>query len=156
VPFGSSTPNYDTDRNGNPWLTLKPGDPPASASQRFEWRAGSLVRFRGTAGATLWLTGPAPGLFQSRNLDVDVELRRCAAGACTALATRSATSSGPFLDVLGIVVWSPVTANFGAIDVVLANGESLELVVTARAGSDDVWLAYDTSDARSSFDFQQT
>ena len=42
-------------------------------------------------------------------------------------------SSGPVLDLLGLVVWSPATLNFGAIDVVLANGESLELVVAAGA-----------------------
>ena len=156
VPNASGTPNYDTDRNGDPWLTLEPGGPPATAAQRFEWVAGSLVRFRGTAGATLWLTGPAPGLLQSRNLVVEVELRRCVAGVCTPIAIRSATSSGPFLDLLGLVVWSPARLNFGAIDVVLANGESLELVVAAGAGSDDVWLAYDSTAAPSSFDFQQT
>ena len=157
VPNGSSSPNYDTDRNGNPWLTLKPGDPPATAAQRFEWLASSPVRFRGTTGATLWLTGPAPGLLQSRNLVVDVELRRCAAGVCSTIATDGGSSSGPVLNLLGIiVVWTPVTLDFGAIDVVLAPGESLELVVTARTGSDDVWLAYDASAAQSRFDFVQT
>jgi hypothetical protein len=49
-----------------------------------------------------------------------------------------------------------VTLNFGAIDVVLAPGESLELVVTAQAGSDDVWLAYDASVAQSRFTFVQS
>jgi hypothetical protein len=157
VPNASSSPNYDTDRNGNPWLTLTPGDPPATAAQRFEWVAGSLVRFEGTAGATLWLTGPAPGLLQSRNLVIDAQLRRCSAGVCSTIATSGGSSSGPVLDLLGVlVVWNPVSLNFGAIDVVLGAGESLELVVAAGAGSDDVWLAYDASAAQSRFTFDQS
>ena len=152
VPNASGTPNYDTDRNGDPWLTLEPGGPPATAAQRFEWVAGSLVRFRGTAGATLWLTGPAPGLLQSRNLVVEVELRRCVAGVL--YADR---------DQIGDLIWS-VPGFAGTRRVVAGEvelwshrrGARERRVARARgrgpgAGSDDVWLAYDSTAAPSKF-----
>ena len=47
--------------------------------------------------------------------------------------------------------------NFGAIDVVLTSGESLELVVTAPSDADrDVWLAHDSTGAPSRFTFDQS
>ena len=130
--------------------TLEDGGGVPDGEQRFRWDTASWVRFTGTAGATLYVSGPSL-LGLGGELVVDVELRHCAATTARSLATRRVTSPGPLLG-LG---YATVSVNFGAIDVVLTSGESLELVVIApSATTRDVWLAHDTTGTRagSSFD----
>ena len=151
VPAASGEPNHDAGRNGDPWLTLIPGDPPATGAQRFGWTATSPVRFHGTATASIWLTGSTA----LSNYAIQVQLRRCTASGCVTIENRGTSASGPILSILGVQLWTPATVNFGTIDEVLAAGESLELVVTAT-GSRDVWLAYDTQPTPSRLDFNST
>jgi hypothetical protein len=107
------------------------------------------VRFAGTAGATLYVSGPTL-LGLGGELVIDVELRRCAGDDCAVLATRRATSLGPLLG-LG---YASVSVDFGAVDAVLTGGESLELVVTApSATTRDVWVAHDATGTPSRFTF---
>ncbi len=120
--------------------------------QRFRWDTGSWVRFTGTVGATFYLSGPSL-LGLAGELVVDADLRHCLGDDCAVLATRRVTSPGPLLG-LG---YATASVNFGAIDAVLVNGESLELVVTApSATSRDVWLAHDATGTPSRFTFVQS
>jgi len=128
--------------------------PDGNGRQAFRWDNASWVRFTGTAGATLYVSGPTTLLgLLGGPLTVDVELRRCAGEVCTTLVTQSVTTPGQLIQ-LG---YSSVSVNFGAIDVVLTNGESLEVVVIApSATTRDVWLAHDSTAYQSRFVFDRT
>jgi hypothetical protein len=132
--------------------TLEDGGGVPDGEQRFRWDSAAWVRFTGTAGATLYVSGPSL-LGLAGELVVDVELRHCAGADCAVLATRRATSPGPLLG-LG---YATVSVNFGAIDAVLTSGETLELVVTAPSDTTrDVWLAHDATGTPSRFMFVQS
>jgi hypothetical protein len=129
--------------------TLEDGAGVPDGQQRFRWDTGAWVRFTGTAGATLYVSGPSV-LGLAGELVVDVELRHCTGDDCATLATRRTTSPGPLLG-LG---YAAVSVDLGAIDAVLSVGDSLELVVTAPAATTrDVWLAHDATGSPSSFVF---
>jgi hypothetical protein len=131
--------------------TLADGAGVPAGQQRFRWDSAAWVRFTGTAGVTLYVTGPSL-LGIAGELVVDVELRHCAGDDCAVLATRRLTSPGPLLG-LG---YASASVNFGAIDAVLIPGESLELVLTApSATTRDVWLAHDATGTPSRFTFDQ-
>jgi hypothetical protein len=139
--------------SGSPYrTTLEDGAGAPDGQQRFRWDATSWVRFTGTAEVTLYVSGPSL-LGLAGELVVDVELRHCLGDDCAILATRRATSPGPLLGV----GYAAASVSFGAIDVVLTSGESLELVLTAPAATTrDVWLGHDATSARSRFDFDQS
>lgn len=132
--------------------TLEDGAGAPDGQQRFRWDTTSWVRFTGTAGATLYVSGPSL-LGLAGELVVDVELRHCTGDDCATLATRRATSPGPLLG-LG---YATVSVNFGAIDAVLIGGDSLELVVIAPDDTTrDVWLAHDATGTPSRLVFSQS
>ena len=132
---------------------LEDGGGVPNGQQRFRWDTAAWVRFTGTAGATLYLSGPGLPLgLLGGPLTVDVELRHCAGDDCTSLVTRRVTVPGSLVQLGN----ATVSVNFGAIDAVLTGGESLELLVSAPSVTTrDVWLAHDGTGAPSQFTFDE-
>jgi hypothetical protein len=148
-PIALFVPNYDTDRPDNaPGLTLK-HDSGSESEQRFGWDATQSVRFRGTVDVVLYATGKN----NNGSFVLDARLRSCRGSDCTEIAYDRTSAGSPLLG-LG---YTTVTFELGAIDVVLAAGDSLELSVMVPTESGrHVWLAYDTLLTASRLDFNPT
>jgi hypothetical protein len=136
-------PNYDTDRDHEPGLTLERG----SSSQRFRWDIAHAVELRGAVAVQLHATaadnrGP---------FTLDVALRSCRASVCTDIASRRESTISPSQG------FSAITFDLGVVDLTVGAGDAIELVIAAPAESGgDVWLAYDATVAPSRFVYART
>jgi hypothetical protein len=134
--------NYDTDRNGDPGLTLYRG-----SSQRFRWEITQAGRLQGAAAAVLHATGK---LHHGEFL-LDAWLRLCRGDTCETIGSARAQGETPADG------WDELTFELGPIDVELAPGDALELKVEVPGESPHhVWLAYDSLETPSRFAFDST
>ena len=139
----ASLPNYDTDRDSDPGLTLARGvgvgDPDPTTKQVWTANLG-----------TYDLSGSAQLRFrvavqdQTKNLDgeFEVQLSACNAGltACSALGSTTATFNQPGGE------WANVVENFSISGGTTASRPILRITVAALNASDgDLWFAYDTT-----------
>jgi HD-GYP domain-containing protein (c-di-GMP phosphodiesterase class II) len=138
-----AVPNYDTDRNSDPGLTLQPaGAAPldSASAQRFSFTPTEPMQLGGPASLRLTL-GDA-GL-DGDAVTVIVGVYDCTqAGSCTLLAsdTESLSAAG----------FQSVVFDLGDIDRTIPSNRRLQLrVATTDASSGDVWLLYDYTSAPS-------
>lgn len=147
-PQNAVVPNFDTDRNADPGLTIigSPGtmrtsDPAGVQVWRFP---ESFTTIDGTVALDLWVApvgAPTPGQFRVRAGFFDCDLART---SCTRIVRDTLTLDG----VDG--VFAPVTFDLtiGADPYVAGPGRRLELrYATLNGSSNDSWIAYDSADA---------
>jgi hypothetical protein len=121
-----AVPNFDTDRNADPGLTLAEGE-----SQRFELQPDSPLRFDGVA--TVWLGMGDAGL-DGDQVVVDVELLEClSSGNCRVVGRAVVTSQGTGFRM--------VAFDFGVIRETIPVSRTFVVLITVQAG--DAWLVYD-------------
>jgi hypothetical protein len=139
-------PNYDTDRDSDPGLTLT-RDSDAQREQRFRWEITQEVRLDGPAAVQLHATGA----HNRGPFTLDVGLRSCRGSECNDIASRRESTISPGQG------FATITFDLGRIDVALTPGDTVELVIGVPPDSaSDVWLAYDTTATASRFAFVET
>jgi hypothetical protein len=145
-PLSPPVPDYGGD--GEPGLTLKDetGLGQEESEQSFRWDASQAVQFRGTVNVVLH----AKRRISDGPFMLDVRLRICGGTDCTEIKYQQVSS-----DQLGedYVTLNP---EFGSIDIELAAGEALELLIGAPPEGRQVWLAYDTAFTPSQLTSRQT
>jgi hypothetical protein len=135
----ASVANYDTDRNGDPGLTLFRG-----SSQRFRWDVTQAGRLQGAAAVVLHATGK----YHHGEFLLDAWLSLCRGDTCETIGSARAQGETPADG------WDELTFELGLIDVELASGDALELKVEVPGESEHhVWLAYDSLQTPSRFTF---
>jgi hypothetical protein len=145
APRNATLPNYDTDRNADPGLTLiaSPADLRSSdPAARQVWRLpADLTAVPATASLTLWVApvAAAPGdelRIRAGLFDCDEDRVRC---VLLVRDTLIVPATGGFVPL--VFDLSPGTAT------PLAPGRRAELRVAVPMASDaDVWIAYDAVD----------
>lgn len=138
-------PNYDTDRDDEPGLTLEHASD-SRREQRFRWDTAQTIHLRGAITVQLHATGRN----NSGPFTLDVRMRSCRGADCTDIANRRESTISPEQG------FASITFDLGPIDAVLAAGDALELLITVPTESaSDVWLAYGATVAASRFNFVQ-
>jgi hypothetical protein len=141
-------PNYDTDRNDDPGLTIRPTpqgltttEPDGVQAWRFP---AAITELQGSATLELFITaadasGPGRLIVRAGVFDCDAAREACVRLVHDTVSGRP--EAGTFV---------PFTFNLAVPATTLAAGHGFELRVAAISGSmSDVWIAYDTADAPS-------
>lgn len=140
APRGASVGNFDSNRNGDPGITIeKDGGGFATTDstkvQIFEFTFAETTRVSGTPQVELYVA--ARGFDTSKNLGIAVAIERCSP-VCSTLTTSTWSSSGE-------ASWRQAILGFASLDETIQAGESLRLRIIApdSLAEDDMMIAYD-------------
>jgi signal peptidase I len=150
LPYPSQTtlPNYDTNRNTSPGLTIARGtglnetDP--AKVQRWAFLASSSLTLSGTARLTMWTA--MPGFSTTKAGTVEARLYDCngSMSNCTAFGNAATVTGTPWSTVTG--GWTSKTWDFGPVNRTINANRVLEVrVAVTTASADDIMFAYDTT-----------
>ena len=152
-PTQTTLPNYDTDRNTRPGLTIARGTGLADADpakvQRWGVIATSALTLSGSARLNLWTA--MNGFDTTKSGTVVARLYDCNGNMnnCTAFGNAATVTVSPWSTVVG--GWTSKTWDFGTVNRTINANRILEVrVAVTTASADDIMFAYDTTSHPSS------
>lgn len=149
-PTSSSVRNFDSLRNDDPGVTIRPGGNWATSSptryQEFSLQVDG-VRLSGSSSLTVWsavedFEPETTGALEAYLMDCNAS-----GGGCSLLATGSVSAESWNAED----EWSERTISFPAVDHTFAGERLLKVrIVVGNAADEDMWIAYDSVSTPSS------
>jgi signal peptidase len=149
--YTGALPNYDTDRNTDPGLTLQPtalGLAETSLTRSQTWAVLPTPGAKQLTGnVRLALPTAVAGFHPTARGSMTAGLYICDPGVTNCSLEASVTVDRPGGWAAGSTSWVWTSFDFGAVDLHIPGNQDIAVKVVANAaGSDaDMWIAYDTT-----------